>query len=75
MITNKELQDELAMYNDDLPVAIAIKYNGQISVFYQVKVEGIQSGDMKIVIINNPDVDEEYETLLNGADSVEENYS
>lgn len=74
MITNKELQDELAMYNDDLPVGIAIKYNGQISVFYHVKVEGMQSGDMKIVIINNPDVDEEYETLLNGADSVEENY-
>lgn len=74
MITNKELQDELSRYNDDLPVAIAIKYNEQISVFYQVKVEGIKSGDMKIVIINNPDVDEEYETLLNGADSVEENY-
>lgn len=75
MITNKELQEELKHYPKDLPVAIAIKFNDNMSLFYDVKIDGIQSGDLKIVIIHNPDVDKEYETLMNGADVIEENYS
>ena len=75
MITNEEFQKELAKYPKDLPVAIAIKFNEMVSLFYDLKVKGIKSEDMKIVIINNPDVDMEYETLINGADEIEENYS
>ena len=75
MITNEEFQKEISRYPGDLPVGIAIKFNGNLSIFYDVKVEGIQSGDLKIVVIYNPDVDLEYETLMNGAEDVEENYS
>ena len=73
-ITNKEFQDELARYPKDLPIAIAIQYNGIVGLFYDVKVTGIKSEDMAVVIINNPDVDVEYETLLNGCDDIDQNY-
>ena len=75
MKTNAEFQEELARYPGDLPVALAIKFNDNISLFYELAVSGIQSEDMKIVIINNEDVDLEYETLLNGAEVDEEIYS
>ena len=74
MITNVEFQKEISQYPDDLPIAIAVRFNGNISIFYDVMVEGIKLGDLKIVAIYNPDVDLEYETLMNGAESVEENY-
>lgn len=75
MKTNKELQEELSRFPDDYPVAIAIKYNENMSLFYELKVAGIKAADMKIVIINNPDIDEEYEALFNGEDVNEEIYS
>ncbi len=68
MLTNKEFQEKLKQYDDDYPVAIAINYNGNMGLFYNVTVEGIKVDDLLLVIINNPDIDEEYETLLNGAD-------
>ena len=75
MITNAEFQKKISQYPGDLPVAISVKFNGNISIFYDVQVEGIQSGDLKIVVLYNPDIDTEYETLMNGADEIEENYS
>lgn len=74
-ISNEEFQKELKKYPAELPVAIAIKFNDNLSLFYDLKVAGVTSGDLKIVIISNPDVDNEYETLINGGDEVEENYS
>lgn len=68
MLTNKEFQEKLKQYDDDYPVAIAINYNGNMGLFYNVTVEGIKVDDLLLVIINNPDIDDEYETLLNGAD-------
>ena len=74
-MTNDELQKELHKYPGDLPVAIAIQYNESLSLFYAVKVKGMKSGDLKVVILHNDDVDLEYETLLNGAEINEEIYS
>lgn len=73
-VTNEEFQEALKEYPKDLPVAVAIKFNDHLSVYYDVKVEGIKSGDLRIVIITNPDLDEEYETLINGCEEIEENY-
>lgn len=70
MITNKELQDALKKYPDDLPVGMGIQFNDNISVFYDVKTEGIQSGNLKIILIHCPDVDMEYETLMNGSEII-----
>ena len=72
MKTNKEIREYLSQYPDELPVAIAKSYNGNISLFYDLKIKGMQSEDMKVLIITNPDIDTEYETLLNGADIDEE---
>lgn len=66
MITNKELQDKLKQYPSDLPVGLAVSFNDNISAFYDVKVDGIQQGDLKIVLIHCPDLDSEYEHLING---------
>ena len=74
-LTNGELQEWLSRYPKDLPVAIAVTFNNNLSLFYEVAVEGIQSGDMKVVIVSSKDVDFEYETLMNGCDDIEENYS
>ena len=37
-----------------------------ISAFYDVKTDGIQSGDLKIILLHCPDLDSEYEHLMNG---------
>ena len=70
MITNKELQDTLKEYPDDLPVGMGIQFNDNISVFYDVKTDGIQSGNLKVIMIHCPDVDMEYETLMNGSEII-----
>lgn len=70
MITNKELQDTLKRYPDDLPVGMGIQFNDNISVFYDVKAEGVQSGNLKVILIHCPDVDMEYETLMNGSEII-----
>ena len=74
MIENKEFQELLKKYPDDLPVAIAITYNDVTSMFYNLEVQGISFEGNKAVIIINEDVNMEYETLMNGAEVNEEIY-
>ena len=74
MIENKEFQDILKKYPDDIPVAIAVAYNGVTALLYNLEVEGIKVDDMKAVIIMNQDLNNEYETLMNGAEVDEEIY-
>ena len=74
MIENKEFQNLLKKYPDDIPVAIAVAYNGVTSLLYDVEVKGIKVDDMKAVIIMNQDLNNEYETLMNGAEVDEEIY-
>lgn len=75
MIENKELQEILKKYPSDIPVAIAVTYNDTTALLYDLDVKGIQVDGMKAVIITNPDLNLEYETLLNGAEVDEEIYS
>lgn len=72
MITNKEFQDKLKQFDNDLPVAIAISYNDVMSLFYELNVEGIKSGDLKVVIIASETINEEYEVLFDGGEIDEE---
>lgn len=74
MIENKEFQNLLKKYPDNLPVAIAVTYNENTSFLFNLEVKGIKVDDMKAVIIVNQDLNLEYETLLNGADIDEEIY-
>lgn len=74
MIENKEFQDILKKYPDDIPVAIAITYNDTTAFLYNLEVKGIKVEDMKAVIIMNQDLNNEYETLMNGAEVDEEIY-
>ena len=71
-LTNKEFQDKLKQYDKDLPVAIAISYNDVMSLFYDLEVEGIQSGDLKVVIVTSGTINEEYEVLFDGGEIDEE---
>ena len=74
MIENKEFQELLKKYPDNLPIAIAITHDEVTALFYDVKVEGIQSGEMKSVIIFNEDINQEYEVLYDGGEINEEIY-
>ena len=74
-IENKEFQELLKKYPDNLPVTIAVSYNKHKSIFTDIDVKGIKCQGMKVIIISSRDVDYEYETLLNGADVDEEVYS
>ena len=74
-IENKEFQELLKKYPDNLPVTIAVSYNNHKSIFTDIDVKGIKCQGMKVIIISSRDVDYEYETLLNGADVDEEIYS
>ena len=65
-VTNKEFQEMLKRFPGDLPIGIAINHLEMVSVYYDVTVEGIQSGDLKVVTVNCRDVDEEYDRLYNG---------
>ena len=75
VVENKEFQELLKKYPDNLPVTIAVSYNNHKSIFTDIEVKGIACHGMKVVIITSKDVDYEYETLLNGADVDEEIYS
>lgn len=68
MILNKEFQEVLKKYGDDLPVAIEVNFNGTKQFFTEFTVMGVKVHDLKLVIVNSADLDEDYETLLNGAD-------
>jgi len=71
---NKEFQEILKKYPGDIPVAIAVTYNENTSLLFDLEVKGIKVDDMKAMIIVNQDLNLEYETLLNGADIDEEIY-
>ena len=72
MIENKEFQEILKKYPDDIPVALAIEYNNQKALFYNLEVKGIKFEGMQAVIIVNQDFNIEYETLMNGGEVDEE---
>ena len=66
MIENKEFQQLLAKYPDDITVGIAIRFNDLTSIFSDIQVKGISCHGRKAVIIMSEDVNNEYETLING---------
>ena len=75
MMENKELQNILAKYPDDIPVAISLTYNDVTALLYEIKVNGIEFEGKKALIIFNEDLNYEYETLMNGEEVDEEIYS
>ena len=68
MITNEELIEELKKFPKNLPVAIAVKYEDLVSFFYDINVQCAKSDDLRVVIVNSKNVDEEYETLVCGGE-------
>lgn len=68
MITNKEFKELLKKYPDDIGIAIAIRFNELTSIFSDIQVKGIACHGREVVIIMSEDVNNEYETLINGAD-------
>ena len=72
MIENKEFQEILRKYPDDIPVALGIEYNNQKALFYNLEIKGIKFEGMQAVIIVNQDFNIEYETLMNGGEVDEE---
>lgn len=66
MMTNETLQKTLKDYPEDCTIAISIEYNGVTSIYTDIKVEGIQYEGEKFVLFFSGNVDEEYETLING---------
>ena len=68
MITNETLQKTLKDYPKDCTIAISIKYNDVTSIYTDIEVEGIKYENEKFVLLFSENVDEEYETLLNGGD-------
>lgn len=68
MITNETLQKTLKHYPEDCTIAISIKYNGVTSMYMDIEVEGIKYEDEKFVLLFSGNIDEEYETLLNGGE-------
>ena len=68
MIENKEFQELLKNYPDDIGIALAIRFNDLTSIFSDIQVKGIACHGREVVIIMSEDVNNEYETLMNGAD-------
>ena len=75
-IENKEFQKLLSKYPDDAVMAIAIEWNDNTTMFYNVKVKGVKftvkDEPMTAVIIMSDDLNCEYETLMNGCGVDEE---
>lgn len=67
-LTNKELQDVLNEYPDDYPVVVGIWYEGNFGVFTDITVDGASVHDIKLIVINSKNLDEEYKGFLDGKD-------